>query len=430
MNETNPMHDYRKMWMDLGLDLRRHDAMLEALPAIYEEVYLSQEQRPTGMAYFDFVVSEIHGARVRELVNHKAQGGKVIGTFCVYVPEEVIVAADAVSVGLCGGLDLTVPDGERVLPRNLCPLIKSAFGFKVARMCPYFEACDLVVGETTCDGKKKAWELLDEYVPTYVMELPQKKTPQDEEMWLTEVKAFVSQVEGATGNRITSERLAQGIAKIDAKRAALQRLYDLRKADPAPISGLDALLVMQISFYDDPVRFAEKTNALADEMEEKVRHGEDAQPGGAPRILVAGSPMPIPFWKLHAIVEGSGAIVVAEESCTGTRYLTGPTEVEGEGLEAQIRAIAQRQLKTHCACFTPNTERMEDILCLAREYKADGVILFSLQFCQPYLLEAVKAEKLLENEGIPTLRLETDYSQEDVGQLKTRLEAFLEVIRQ
>lgn len=130
------MNDYRTMWTDLGLDLKRHDAMLEALPAIYEEVYLSQEHRPTGMEYFDFVVSEIHGARVKELVDHKIQGGKVIGTFCVYVPEEVIVASGAIGVGLCGGLDLTVPDGERVLPRNLCPLIKSAFGFKVARMCP------------------------------------------------------------------------------------------------------------------------------------------------------------------------------------------------------------------------------------------------------------------------------------------------------
>jgi len=425
------MSDYHTMWADLGLDLKRHDAMLEALPAIYGDLYLSQENRPTGMGYFDFVISEIHGARVKELVDHKAQGGKVIGTFCVYVPEEVIVAADAIGVGLCGGLDLTVPDGERVLPRNLCPLIKSAFGFKVARMCPYFQACDFVVGETTCDGKKKAWELLDEYVPTYVMELPQKKTPQDEAMWLGEVKAFVSRVEEAMGKEITSERLAQGIARIDAKRAALQRLYDLRKADPVPISGLDALLAMQISFYDDPVRFTEKVNALADELEERVRRGEGVKAAGTPRILVAGSPMPIPFWKLHAIIEGSEAVVVTEESCTGTRYLTGPTEVkvEGEGLEAQLRAIARRQLETHCACFTPNTERMEDILRLAREYKANGVILFSLQFCQPYLVEAVKAEKLLEKEGVPTLRLETDYSQEDVGQLKTRFEAFLEVIR-
>ncbi len=422
------MNEHHKLWARLDIDLKRHDAMLNALPSIYEDVYLSQENRPARMDYFDFVISEIHTARVRELVEHKEKGGKVIGTFCVYVPEEMIFAAGAISVGLCGGLDLTVPDGEQVLPRTLCPLIKSAFGFKIARLCPYFQACDAIVGETTCDGKKKAWELLDDYIPTYVMELPQKKDAQDQALWFSELKAFAAWLEELTGNRIIPRQLAKGIELLDAKRAALQRLFDLRKANPVPISGLDALLIMQISFYDDPARFTEKVNLLCDELEERIQRNEGAFPSDRPRIIVSGSPMPLPFWKLHNIVEKSGGVIVAEESCVGTRYLTGSTPVKGNDLDAQLEAIARRQFRTNCACFTPNDERAEDLLRLVKEYQADGVILFSLQFCQPYLIEAVKLERLLEDCGIPALRLETDYSQEDVGQLQTRIEAFLEMI--
>ena len=121
--------EYRAMWERLGIHMRRHDMLLEALPAVYEKIYLSQQARPQGMGYFDFVVSEIHGLRVKELMDHKDEGGKVLGTFCVYVPEKVIVAADGIAVGLCGGADFSVPTAEQVLPRNLCALIKSAFGF-------------------------------------------------------------------------------------------------------------------------------------------------------------------------------------------------------------------------------------------------------------------------------------------------------------
>ena len=157
--------EYRAMWEGLGINIRRHDMLLTALPEIFQQVYLSQQDRPQAMDFFDFVVSQIHGIRVKELMDHKAKGGKVFGTFCVYVPEEIIVAGGGIAVGLCGGADFSVPTGEQILPRNLCALIKSATGFKLGKICPYFESADVIVGETTCDGKKKTWESLDEYAP-------------------------------------------------------------------------------------------------------------------------------------------------------------------------------------------------------------------------------------------------------------------------
>ena len=135
------MENYNQMWTDLEMDLERHDVLLNALPELYQSTYLSQSNRPQAMAYFDFVISEIHGLRVKELVEHKTKGGKIFGAFCVYVPEEIIMAANGICVGLCAGAEISIARAEQVLPRNICPLIKSAFGFKLEKICPYFQAC-------------------------------------------------------------------------------------------------------------------------------------------------------------------------------------------------------------------------------------------------------------------------------------------------
>ncbi len=423
------MVDYHPLWTDLDLDLEKHDMLLQALPGMYESTFLSQENRPEAMDYFDFVVGEIHGLRVKELMDHKAGGGKVVGLYCVFVPEDLILAADAIPVGLCAGTQFSIPDAEEVLPRNTCALIKSSFGFKVGRTCPYVQASDFVIGETTCDGKKKMYEILAEHHPTHVMEVPQKKTPLGRQLFLEELRGLKDKLETETGVAITADKLAQATAAIDAKRRALQRLSDIRKARPVPISGLDALLVTQISFYDDPVRFTEKVNALCDELEGRIAGGEGVAAADAPRVLVSGSPMAIPNWKLHQILEESGAVVVGEESCTGSRYFSYLTPENDGSLPAQLEAIADRQLETHCACFTPNNERTEDILTLAKEWAVDGVVHYSLQFCHTFANEAVKVEKAMAEKDIPLLRIETDYGDEDIGQLKTRVDAFLEMIR-
>jgi len=424
------MADYRSMWTDLGLDLEKHDILLGALPGMYEGIFLSQDDRPEGMAYFDFVIGEIHGLRVKELMDHKASGGKVIGLFCVFVPEDLILAAGAIPVGLCAGTQFSVPDAEEVLPRNTCALIKSSFGFKVGRTCPYVQASDFVIGETTCDGKKKMYEILAEYHPTYVMEVPNKKTPLGRELFLEELRSLKAKLETETGVTITADRLADATALVEAKRAALRRLHNIRKTRPVPISGLDALLVTQIAFYDDPARFTEKVNNLCDELEGRIARGEGVASADAPRILVSGSPMAVPNWKLHRILEDSGATVIGEESCTGTRYFGSALAGNDGTLAGQLEAIADRQLETHCACFTPNNERIEDVLTLAKDWQADGVVHYTLQFCHTYANEAVKIERALAGENIPLLRIETDYSDEDMGQIKNRVDAFLEMIRE
>ena len=253
--------DYHQMWSDLGLDLGAHDALLGGLGEAYQNIYLTQRNRPEGMKYFDFVMSEVHGLRVVELLNAQKEGRKVIGSFCVFVPEELILAVDGISVGLCTGAEFGFEEAERYLPRNTCDLIKASFGFKFGKVCPYIETVNLLVGENTCDGKKKSYEALGTLVDNlYVMDLPQMKTESGKELLRVEYKRFMSKLEELSGKSIDVARLKKGIQIANDKRKAMHRLARLRAADPTPISGLDALLINQIFFYDDPARFTGSVN--------------------------------------------------------------------------------------------------------------------------------------------------------------------------
>ncbi len=419
--------DYRSMWQLLGLDLDAHDALLNVLGKAYQEIFLAQKERPRGMEYFDFVMSEVHGLRIKELLDEKAAGRKIIGSYCVFVPEEIVLAANATLVGLCSGADFAMEEVEKCLPRNTCALIKSSFGFKLGKVCPYLESADMIVGENTCDGKKKAYESLKGLVGNlHVMDLPQVKSEQGGALLKTEYQRFRAALEDLTGVKVTAAALKAAIRTVNAKRAAIHRLSSLRKADPAPISGLDALLANQVFFYDAPLRFTQSVNAICDELEKRIAEKKGVFPEKTPRILVSGCPQAVPNWKLPFIVETSGAVIVGEESCVGERGTRNLTDESGETLEEMLEAIVDRYYQVDCAIFTPNPQRLEHIQEMVAAYHADGVIHYGLQFCQPYLMEAIPVEKALEQAGIPCLRLETDYSMEDVGQLKTRIEAFIE----
>lgn len=422
------MADYHKMWEDLGMYLETHDQLCEVLPQAFGDVYLSQENRPESMDYYDFVVSEIHGVRPAELVEHQKNGGKVFGTFCVYVPDEIVFAAKAIATGLCGGSQFWVPGGEKVLPSNTCPLIKASVGARLDRTCPFFRIADMYVGETTCDGKKKAWEILAEDVPVHVMDLPQMKREKDIKAWAEEIKDFKKVVEEVTGNEVTAESLGESIKLINDKRRALKRLYELRKNEKLPISGKDVLLISQIAFYDDPTRFTQMTNKLCDELEKRVEEGVSVFPEGTKRILLTGTPLAIPNWKIHNIIETSGGAVVCEEMCTGARYFENLVDETQTDLDGQIDALANRYMGINCACFTPNRARIDDIIRYAKEYNVDGVIDVNLKFCSTYDVEGFLVERELKKAGIPVLGIETDYTDSDAQQMRTRVSAFIEML--
>lgn len=424
----NCMSNYVEMWKNLGMDLDTHDQLCQVLPTAFGDVYLSQENRPEGMGFWDFVVSEIHGIRPAELIEAQKNGQKVFGTFCVYVPDEVVIAANGIVTGLCGGSQFWVPGGEKVLPKSTCPLIKASVGARLDKTCPFFCIADMYVGETTCDGKKKAWEILGKEVPMYIMDIPQMKREKDIQKWAEEIADFAKVVEEFTGNKITVENLNEAIKTINNKRRAMARVFAATRGDVIPISGKDRLLMTQIAFFDDPTRCAQMCDKLADELDERIKNGVSVFPAGTKRILLTGTPLAIPNWKLHHIIETSGAAVVCEEMCTGTRYFENPVDETQTTLEGQFRALSERYMKNNCACFTPNTGRIDDIIRLAKEYKADGVIDVNLKFCCLYDTEGYEVEKALKEAGIPVLGIETDYTDTDAEQLRTRIGAFVEML--
>jgi benzoyl-CoA reductase/2-hydroxyglutaryl-CoA dehydratase subunit BcrC/BadD/HgdB len=266
-----------------------------------------------------------------------------------------------------------------------------------------------------------AYELLADYHNVYIMELPQMKRDRDKQFWRDEVREFMTKVEELTGNKITEESLRAAIKEVNDKRRALMRIAQTRKADPVAISGKDALLSVQVAFYDDIARFTQQVNAIADECEQRVADGVGAAPKGAKRVLVTGTPMAIPNWKIHDIVEKAGGVVVQEELCTGSRYYDKLVpESDTATMDEMIDQIADKLLDINCACFTPNEARTEDVLRMAKEYNADGILHYALSFCGPYQIEAGGIETAAKEAGYPVLKIDTDYSMEDIGQLSSR----------
>jgi benzoyl-CoA reductase/2-hydroxyglutaryl-CoA dehydratase subunit BcrC/BadD/HgdB len=139
--------------------------------------------------------------------------------------------------------------------------------------------------------------------------------------------------------------------------------------------------------------------------------------------------MAVPNWKVPAIVEQGGAVVVGEESCVGERGQRNLVDATGDTLDELMDRLVDRYFQIDCAIYTPNPERRQHTLAMQRSLHADGVIHYALQFCTPYQMEAFSLERHLEGENVPVLRIDTDYGAEDVGQLRTRIEAFVERLR-
>jgi benzoyl-CoA reductase/2-hydroxyglutaryl-CoA dehydratase subunit BcrC/BadD/HgdB len=424
------MNQDEALWRELGLNIELHRRILDSITRNYAEQVEARAGRPARMAYFDGVIHGAHGARVREIIERRSAGDKFVGTFCIYVPEEILIALGAVHLALCGGTAMSIPYSEGMFPRNMCPLVKSTLGLALSGTCPYGPLEDLAVGETTCDAKKKTWDVLGREGGFHVLEVPQKKNPADWKLWLEEVREFAARIEELTGRKLDAERLGEAIRLMNGKRRALARLHDFRKSDPPPISGTDTLVIMQAALIDDAARFTTELGQLNQELEVRRRAGVSPFPPGSKRIMVAGCPSVIGNWKMHYVVESAGAAIVADETCTGTRYFANEVEETVATLDKCLAAIADRYLKVDCSCFSPNRERIENVVRLAREFRIDGVIQYILHACHTYNIESISIAAALKETGLPSLKVETDYSEEDAERLRLRVEAFLEGLEQ
>jgi len=260
------------------------------------------------------------------------------------------------------------------------------------------------------------------------MEVPQKKNPADKDLWVKEVHAFKDMVERLTGVTITPEKLKEKIMLVNKKRRLMQRINEFRKLDAPPISGLDTLLIAQTALNQDIDKFIDGCERLIEELQVRVNKGLSAYTNGGPRVMFAGTPSPMGNAKVHYVVESSGMQIVVDESCTGLRYFRDLVDETADDIDGMLEAIADRYFTIDCPCFSPNKERIENVAHTVKEYNVKGVVQNILSFCHGFNIEAKAIENKLGEENIPSLKIVTDYSDEDIEQLRVRTESFKEVI--
>jgi benzoyl-CoA reductase/2-hydroxyglutaryl-CoA dehydratase subunit BcrC/BadD/HgdB len=354
----------------------------------------------------------------------KAQGRPVVGILCEFTPREIILAAGAVPVCLCGGSAATIPAAEQFLPANLCPLIKSTFGYHVTGKNPFLNWADLVVAETTCDGKKKMFELMSATQPMYVLELPQKADDADAfERWTQEVRKFKEHLEQRFQTRITDEKLRAAARLMNRERGLRRQLAALMARDRPPLTGRQLIEFKSIiSGVEADLRQYERAIQL---------FGDDpgsSSPGPAKiRVLLTGVPIVHGAERVLELIEDAGAVVVGMENCTGLKPILDDVDLDEPDT---LRAIARKYYHLPCSVLTPNTRRFETLRSLAAKFRPHCVIELVWQACLTYDIESFHVRKLTEEElHLPYLKITTDYSPSDSARISARVEALFETIR-
>ena len=355
----------------------------------------------------------------------KDKGVPVVGAYCTYFPKEIAMAMGAATVGLCSTSDETIAEAEKDLPKNLCPLIKSSYGFAKTDKCPFFYFSDVVVGETTCDGKKKMYEYMREFKDVFIMELPNTQGEEALKLWKSEIIRFKEYLEKKFNVTITEDDIRAAIREENKVRRSLKNLYSVMQNDPAPITGQDLFKVLYGSgFKFDRSAIPAEVDALTAKINAEYAEGKMLEK--KPRILITGCPIGGATEKVIRAVEDNGGVVVTYENCSGAKSIDKLVDEDNPDV---YDALARRYLNIGCSVMTPNPNRLELLGRLIDDYKVDGVLEMTLQACHTYNVETLAIRRFVnEQKGLPYINVETDYSQADIGQLNTRIAAFIEML--
>lgn len=358
----------------------------------------------------------------------RMKGAKIVGIYCGYAPMELIRALDLVPATLCAFSNGTIQAAEAVLPANLCPLIKSSYGFIITDTCPFYGISDAVIAETTCDGKKKMFELIADCKPTHVMDLPQlPDEPEAIDHWTTMIYKLKGFLEKVFGRTTTAERIEDAVRDSNIKIRTMNEVFEYVALNP-PLIGWEELY--DIFFLAQSATGREMVPLFDDvikKLERRRREGYRYGTPRSPRVMVTGCPIAGDASKVFKAVEEAGGVIVALDACSGMKPYMSLIE---EGTGDPMRAIAARYLQIPCSCMTPNDRRLTEMDKVIEKFKPDAVVDVILQACHSYNVESHKVgQHVQEKHGLPFLKVVTDYSQSDVGQIRTRVEALLEMCR-
>jgi benzoyl-CoA reductase/2-hydroxyglutaryl-CoA dehydratase subunit BcrC/BadD/HgdB len=362
-----------------------------------------------------------------ELDEWAKAGGLVAGIYCIYAPVELIRAAGAVPVGLCGKKQDPIAEAEKTLPASLCPLIKSSYGYAITDTCPFFAASDFVVGETTCDGKKKMYEFLGRIKPVHLIHLPYTQEL-GLDFWHAQLQQFQDFLQQRTGVHVTEQALRQEMAINKEIRGTLYTIAQLWSANQDPLPGAKLLPVMESKgFVVDQEKYLKDLNALENELRDLRSQRDDRVYGPRkPRILLTGCPVGKGSDKVVHIIEEQGGVVVASENCSSLKPLSLAVD---EQETDPLRALAASYLQLPCSCMTPNAQRFSLLSQLVANFDVQGIVDLTWTGCHTYNVESAGVEEYVtEILELPFIQVDTDYATADTGQLQTRLGAFLELV--
>ncbi len=374
-------------------------------------------------------LNAMRGKTLEAIIEARERGAKVVGYYCTYSPIELPLAGGAIVVPLCGSKEGALPAADNDLPQNLCPIVRTLYDLAVTDTCPFFHFSDMVIAETTCDGKKKVYEFLGKIKPYHVMDLPQNQNlPSSQRAWESEVRRLKTSLEDTLGLKITDAALREAIYLTNEEARVKKELFDLNRVDPPPFSGKEITAIASDSeFTTDRAATIELLKKIIEEVKEKYPKNVNPGDRGAPRILLTGCPVGSNKDKAVTLTEECGGRVVAMENCGG--YKTVELRIAENDTRDPLTLIAEKYLKVPCSVMSPNEGRMRLLEQMIKDFRIGGVIDLTWQACHTYNVESFLVGKLVERNNIAFLHLETNASDADSENLRVRIEAFLEMIR-
>jgi bcr-type benzoyl-CoA reductase subunit C len=367
-----------------------------------------------------------YGFRVKELKN---EGKKIIGYICSLVPLEIITAAGCVPFRIRGDVHEPITKGDIDLETIACPFYRSCFDLSVKGKYDFLDGSIVAHGCDSMTRTYAVWKYTLDLSYSHFINLPHTLSKSSMEFFKAELNTFRKSIGKFAGKKISDDDLSEAIGMYNENRDKVRALYELRKLDPPIVSGTELTKILTVG-ASLPVLEASK---LFDELLEELGKRKESPFKKVRRIMIDGACVDnVEFVK---IVEDSGANVVVDTLCNGTRDNLPTTDSGGDPMSA----LADRYLdKVNCPrTYRENKgqdlqkdleSRFGDIGFYAREFKVDGAILYVYRYCDPFGFEVPARKAYFESMKLPLLYLEDEYSAGTIGQLKTRIQAFLEMI--
>lgn len=364
------------------------------------------------------------GKRAHEL--HDA-GKKIIGYFCCFVPDEIITAFDMIPYRIQGSPNEPIDEADAVIEPMACPFARSCFNMALKGE---YDFLDGFVAPHSCDTIERMYHIWHSNKPSpfnHFINVPHMMGPSSDEFYKKELEYFIKRLEEFSGKKLDCGKLRDAIKLYNRRRALLRELYELRKANPPLVSGTEITKVLVAGMGIPAAEHIELTQTFIAEVKKRPAPKAD----GLPRIFIWGNEIDdIAFIRL---VEESGAHVVMDDLCTGSRFFWDEVPETADPLDG----ITTRYINIHCPrSNVPQTGGREEdlenrygyIRNFISDWQVNGVIFYIVRYCDTCELEGPDLREYLNSLKLPVLMIEDDYSTSTIGQLRTRIQAFLEMI--